>query len=124
MTHDTEFYGDLADTVTELLSEFGDVAAIVRHATDSAYDPATGETSTGTVSTDTACVAAVFDYPDKLIDGSLIQVGDRQALVNVTGLDPLVTDKFSWQGDLYSIVNVKQLAPAGVDVMYELQVRR
>lgn len=105
---------------TRLIARHGAPCTLQRH-TGSAYDPATG-TSTATY-TELETTACVFDYPERYIDGTLIQAGDRQAFM-VASVAPDVGDRFEWAGRLLTITNVKQIAPNGSTVVvYEANVR-
>lgn len=117
------FYDELAATAEELLAEFG-AAATLSRSTPGAYDPATGTDTPAT--TTTQCRAAVFDYATRLVDGTLVRQGDRQAFVSVLGLtfEPQPSDTMLWGGVTYTVVRVTQTAPSGQAVLYELQVRR
>ena len=69
-------YPATAATATRLLQRFG-AACTIKHPTGTAYDPDTG-TMTPTV-TSTPSTAAVFDFAQKYVDGTLILQGDKQA---------------------------------------------
>lgn len=112
-------YPATAATATRLLQRFGAAATIKRHS-GSAYDQATG-TSTPTY-TDHATTAAVFAYAQKYIDGTLIQQGDQLAYC-APGVVPEQGDRFGWQGATLTVIAVKPVSPAGVPVLYEVQVR-
>ena len=76
------------------------------------------------VETQTTCSAVVTPYGDKLIDGTLIRQGDKQAFVAVVNVsEPKAGDFLLWEGVSYTVMNSKTLAPAGVNVIYELRVR-
>lgn len=85
------------------------------------YDPDTGTSPDNSVTTDVT--AAVFDYDSHNIDGTRILTGDKQVLLSgdVAGKPD---DIFTWQGTAYRVISVKPLAPAGVNVITEWQVRR
>lgn len=117
------FYTDLAATADSMLKEFG-APAVLRRASGGAYDPATGGVPSSDLA-DELIVAAVFDYAEGLINGSLIQVGDKQAYVSVLGVAPPKTsDVVIWQEQRYTIVKPLVLSPAGENVLYELQMRK
>lgn len=116
-------YADLALTADELLREFGAPATLTRPA-DGTYNPATGTTSQPEPIV-TSLIAVVFDYEQKFIDGTLIRAGDKNAFLPAIGVDlPLQGDVLNWQGTEYKVIACTPLAPAGVDLLYELQVRR
>jgi hypothetical protein len=116
-------YADLALSADELLAEFGAVAQTV-HTTAGTYDPEAG-TSTPESTTTQDVTAVCIDYESKFIDGALILRGDKQVFMSARGVTaPVAGDKFTWQAAEYAVIAVTPLAPAGVVVLYELQVRR
>jgi hypothetical protein len=116
------FYTDMAATANALIVEFGASASLARE-TPGAYDPATGtSTPTETVQPVRCCV---FDYDRQAIDGTLILQGDKQVYMSAVGVTPPAAgDILTWQGAAYTVIAVKPLAPAGVDTLHTLQVRR
>lgn len=115
-------YANTAATADRLLKRFGARVEMSR-TLPGAYDPATGGPGAGTTTTQTV-TAAVFDYPQRYIDGTKILAGDRQCFLSAVGVnEPLQGDRFTWDGKSMVVVAVKKLAPAGLAVLYELQVR-
>ena len=112
-------YANTAATALRLLTRFG-TAATVKVYGGTAYDPATG-TTTPTYA-DVATTAAVFDYDQKYIDGTLILAGDKRAYL-APAHAAKQGDKLAWQSVDYTVVAVKAIAPAGVVVLYEAQLR-
>lgn len=112
-------YSKTAATALSLLQRFG-AAATVHRVTEATYDPATGTmTPTETIH---ATTAAVFAYAQKYIDGTLIKEGDQQAYC-APGVEVKQGDGMTWQGKRYTVVSVKPVSPAGVPVLYEVQIR-
>jgi hypothetical protein len=113
-------YAKSAATALRLIKRFGAPAAIVT--TTSVYDPDSDTNVNTPVST--ACIACVIDAEKSHIDGTLIQTGHRVALVPPQGIDtPKPGAKLLWEGVQMQVAIVKTLAPAGVAVLHELQVR-
>ena len=69
-------YPATAATAKRLLERFG-AAATLKRDTTGTYDPSTGTSPVTTESL--ATTAAVFAYPQRYIDGTLILQGDQQA---------------------------------------------
>ncbi len=114
-------YDEIASEALELLTDFGSTATLGR-VTTGAYDPATG--SATTTSTPETVTCAIFDYPLRVIDGTRILTGDKQALMSAVGvLPPKPGDTLTWQSTVYTVVTSKPLAPAGTDVLHDVQVR-
>lgn len=112
-------YAATAATATRLLQRFGAPATLKRQTTG-AYDPVTGQPSV-TV-TNLATTAAVFAYHQRYIDGTNILQGDQQAYC-APGVAPKQGDKLAWQGRDLEVIAVKPVSPAGLAVIYEVQVR-
>lgn len=112
-------YPKTAATATRLLQRFG-AACMLKRTGPAAYDPATG--ASAPTETSLATTAAVFAYAQKYIDGTLILQGDQQALCD-PATEPKQGDALTWQGRDYTVVAVKPVAPAGVPVLFEAQIR-
>lgn len=118
------FYDDVAADADDLLVEFGQTC-VLGVVTAGEYDPETGETSVTT--TEHSVTAAIFDYPQKFVDGTLILVGDKRALASSVGLtvDPAPGNTFTDAGGaVHQVINAKNLSPAGTSVLWTLQVRK
>ena len=116
------FYGDLALTADELLAEFGQPITI-RTNTPGNYDPDTGTTPIAT--SDTIGSGCVFDYGTQAIDGTLIVQGDKQLYLSPVGMsEPGIDDLAIASGVTWRITQVKAIAPAGVAVLYDCNLRK
>lgn len=116
------FYGNMAATAAGLITKFGASASLAR-VTPGAYDPATGTSTPVEVVQPVRC--CVFDYDRKAIDGTLILQGDKQVYMSAVGVTPPAAgDILTWLGQALNVIAVKPLAPAGVDTLHELQVRK
>lgn len=114
------FYSEVAMAVRETLIEFG-ASAVLKQRT-STHNPATGIAAISTVTI--ACVCAVFDYKREFVDQSSVLEGDKQVFMSVVaGGEPKAGDRLAISGVDHNVVAVKKLAPAGIAVLYELQVR-
>jgi hypothetical protein len=105
-----------------LLTDKG-ASLTLKKRTGGTYDPAT---ATATVSeTSYTVTGAVFDYPARAIDGTLIQQGDKKVLASAVDLtvDPDIDDYLNFDSMDHRIVRVRKISPAGLDVVWELQVR-
>ena len=121
------FYGDMATTANELLSEFGQ-AVTIRRQTSGGYDPETGTTSVTT--TNETGNGAVFDFGmhksgQSFTAESLILAGDKQLLLSPIGVSaPLPGHLAIIGGETWNIVSIKATAPAGLAVLFECQLRK
>lgn len=112
-------YPATAATATRILTRFG-AACTLKRTSQGAYNPATGTSAVTTTSLPTT--AAVFAYPQKYVDGTLILEGDQQAFC-APGVVPKQGDALTWQGVDYQVVMVKPVSPAGIPVLFEAQIR-
>jgi hypothetical protein len=115
------FYPGLASTATRLLTQKGQ-SVTLRRQTAGAYDPATGSAAV-TVTNFTGIQAAVFGFKNMEIDGTMILKGDKKVLMAV-GVKPTKDDVVSIGGIDHAVLDVQEVSPAGVDVLYKLQCRR
>jgi hypothetical protein len=121
-------YAEMAESANESLAEFGQ-AVTLTHTVAGTYDPATGGvTNTTSVQYGTG---AMTEWDSRQIDGSLIKIGDRHLLLsplNTAGaaltapvLGDTITDA---AGVIYTLTApLKILAPAGVAVLYDVNLR-
>lgn len=112
-------YAATAATASRLLARFG-AACTLKRVSGTAYDPATG-TNVPTY-TDVPTTAAVFAYDQKYIDGTLIRQGDHLAYC-APAVAPTQGDRLVWNGATLEVVAVKPVSPAGVPVLFEVQLR-
>lgn len=106
-------YGPITKTAKKLIDKFGYDAVIRR--------------KVGSTTTDYPVVIVMTEYLPREKDGALILATDRKALLSASGLtitpDP-ETDKLVENSKVLRIVTVTPTAPAGVPIIYELQVRK
>lgn len=116
-------YTEIATEVLEILRDFGRSATLNRQGTPT-YDPATSRTTS--TATTQALQAAKFPYGEKLIDGTLIRAADEQMFAAAHGstLIPQAGDTVTWITETWHVVKAKNLGPAGVFVLFELQLRK
>lgn len=112
----------LSAVAKRLLAKHGQ-SMTLSHDAPGAYDPATGTvTNTTTTATDSG---VIFPYADglSLIEGSLIQRGDQQVFISIATAQ-LPADRITVGTTVYNVINVKEIAPAGTSVLFELQCRK
>lgn len=119
-------YTKSAASATKLLTKFG--RTVVRTATTAGtYVP--GGTVTGATTANTNRIAAFFDYGDQgrsgeqYVRGSLVQKGDKQMLLDPNGAAEL-TDLYTVGSDVYTVVSIGEVNPAGTVVLFDIHVRR
>lgn len=114
-------YAKAAGTAQRLLASFGQTVTLSREAAGS-YDPVTGETTGGGEETQT-CKAALLPYKDgdSLLESGMVQIGDRKLLIEAAGLSwppDALTKLTDVNGQVWQVEKVRELAPAGIPVLY------
>lgn len=116
------FYSKLAETALTLLARFGqDVTRIA--VTTAAYDPATGNAAETTVMGTRTGV--LLSFADNLthINGAQIEKTDKQLLLDAVG--PVeISDRYQVGTELYTVVSIDPVSPAGVVVLNQLHLRK
>lgn len=120
-------YSRPAATALRLLTKFGQTVTL-RVSGAAVYDPTT-QTSTPTL-TDYSRIGAVFDYGtqtagEMLQNGTTALAADRQLYMSAGTIRPPVSAHVIFtSGEIWTIVNVKSIDPAGIPVMYECRIRQ
>ena len=114
------FYTQMAATALRLLQSYGKTVTLIRGYGDN-KDPVTGvEVETDYEELETTGILKL--YESSLIDGTRIKVTDRELVVS-TEQAPTMADKVKINDVYWSILSVRPVNPAGVPVVYFLQVR-
>lgn len=110
-------YSKSAQTARKLIAKFGQNMTLTKEV----YNLDTGALISSIQTTDKG---VILPYTNSAYSaqGGLIQVGDNKVLINIA-VEPKPVDKLVIGTKTYSIVNVAALEPAGINVLYELQVR-
>ena len=121
-------------TVRRLLAKFGQAATFTRITEDAGYDTSTGESyeDTETFTANIAVFPGSATAQDSMspsnimIQGTLVRDAENYALVEVNsaGDQPQPTDKVTFGGDDWRIIDVYALAPAGLNVMFNVALER
>jgi hypothetical protein len=116
------FYTDLASTASQLIREFG-ASASLKTITQGAYDNATSKA----VTTETTVGVSAVVFPGagyRYLDGSQVQEGDQYGFIAASGVNPpKVGDTITWSGAPLGVIKASVLAPAGINVLYEVGLR-
>lgn len=114
--------------VVALLREHGYDLTFRRPSNGGSYNPATGAVSGGSNADETARVV-FLNYTSRDIDGTLVQRGDRKAVMaatyNGTALSktPQIDDELRGEGDAVRIVAVQTIKSGSSILAYVCQAR-
>jgi hypothetical protein len=113
----------------EMLADFGQDITVTRRSSG-AYDPATGTATITTTNQSTKGVILPLSAYRKATGGNVVE-GDQQLLMSalksdgsvlsIPHVDDTVTDSAS---NVWSLVAIEPLTPAGTDILYDCIVRR
>jgi hypothetical protein len=116
------FYAGLASTAANVLRSFGTSLTLRRRGTGK-YDAATGR-PTLTIADETV-IGVVEDFKAFEVDNINVQRGDKRITIAAKDLAPMAVGDAIIDGTVeYSIVSISTVAPAGVGLVYQVQVRR
>jgi hypothetical protein len=115
-------YSGLAETARGLLYEYGQDITFTRQGS-AVYDNETGQVT----STETTFNAkgVIFPYKNGVsqVNGSLIEKDDQEVYWQ-GNTAPIPGDTVVVANVAYKVVSVMAIEPAGINVLYQLQVRR
>ena len=116
-------YAEIAAESLESIAEAGQSVTLHKAGTDDVYIPG-GQPGGVTLARDIPGIAAVFGYKQSAIDGVQILQGDqRMLLAPQIAEEPRKGDTVTANGKTYNVMAVERVAPAGVPVLYKLQLR-
>lgn len=114
-------YAEIADGVLESIAEAGQPVTLHRKGPPGPFVP--GQPVMPTV-LDYPGTGALFGYKQRDIDGTLIKHGDQRLLLAPQiEVVPKSGDTVTVGAKVYNVVDVGIVAPAGVAVLYKLQLR-
>lgn len=116
-------YINSAETASKLIEQFG---RTITHRRKNAgtYDPNT-DTFTGATNVDTTIKACDFAVNGQdFVNNTLIQEGDRYALIEPKLVNIVTTDQLIIGADTWSIIRIEDVAPAGVVVLFKVYIRK
>ena len=114
--------------VVALLREHGYDLTFRRPSNGGSYNPATGAVSGGSNDDETARVV-FLNYTSRDIDGTLVQRGDRKAVIAATyngsalSKTPQIDDELRGEGDAVRIVSVQTIKSGSTVLAYICQAR-
>ena len=118
---DTVFYDEMVELAEELISYFGQPVTLVKKGDQAGYD-SYGNATAGTADIEYTGIGCTLNYKNGEVDGSLIQNGDSKMLYQ--GDTPEIGYVVTLEGITWRIIEANPLNPAGILVMYTLQLRK
>jgi hypothetical protein len=113
-------YLDVAQTASELLRDSGSLVTLTR--VTGTYNPDTGVV--GSTGATFAASGVRLDYSQRDIDGTLVKRGDQRVYIDpFLATTPQTGDTITIGSEVFTVVNSRPLAPAGVVVLHDVQVR-
>jgi hypothetical protein len=124
-------YLEIRDGAAESIIEAGQLGKLLRNVGGTGGDWWNPSTETGVTLAEYDAQFVVIDYDQENVDGVLVEQSDKQVLMAAPVLDadgnevtPLDSDRLQEaDGTIWEIVKVKPLKPAGISVIYDIQVR-
>ncbi|WP_434134368.1 hypothetical protein JQR88_10870 [Pseudomonas luteola] len=118
------FYEHMNQVALTLVGRFGQTVTLQRTEAGE-YDPETGTTGDG-VAEEQPVQGILLDYEGiEFQNNTQIQQGDKKLKIAAKDLQwpPELANKAVIQGKAYSVINVNETNPAGIPLVYTLQVR-
>lgn len=110
-------------TADKLIGKFGK-QVVITHIIEGDYDPATGEMSAGSTTTQTVA-ALIKDFNGIELLNESVQSGDRKISIAALNADyPQIGDTVTIDSLVYSVLAVKSIWSGEKAAIYELQVRK
>lgn len=117
------FYDEMAALALELIAEFGQPVTL-RNIQAGEYDP--DNTAGGDVIIEQTAQGILLDFTGlEFQNDTLIVRGDKKLKVAALGMawKPKPQIEADVQGKTWTVINFKEINPAGTPILYELQVR-
>ena len=114
-------YGALATSAQLVIADFGQPVTI---STDTlpVYDPVTGTATTTQL--DETSVGVITSFESKDVNNTSILQSDKKLILSAIGITQIKSNSSVVIGtEQYSVISISKVAPAGVTVIYELQLR-
>jgi len=116
----------LLSIVQRVLKSFGGTC-VLKQVNNGSFDPRTDQQNSQTVQTWTLPCSPPYPFDVKLIDNTIVKVGDFKLLVSVSAATPPVVPDIHMNiirnNREYSIIRVSPINSGDQDVCYELHCR-
>ncbi len=118
---DTAFYDEMVELAEESISDFGQSVTLVTAGNEADYDQY-GNVQAATPDVEVEGLGCTLNYKFNEIDGTVIKTGDAKMLYQ--GEAPAIDMTVTLEGAKWRVVALNPLNPAGILVMYSLQLRK
>jgi hypothetical protein len=119
--------GPMGKVAQTLIGTFGRPAVLKRAGDFEGYNPSTLNVEPGISPTEIPCEVTFVRFEETSLDGTLVQQGDRAALVSREriGTEPIPgSDKLTESGSTWDVVAVSGVSSGAEEAMYALHLRR
>ena len=116
-------WDEIAEGALESIAEAGQPVTLYLPSVDGVYVPGVGFVE-GTPAREVTGTGALFGYKQTHIDGTTILHGDQRLLLAPQiEVEPVAGNTMTVGGVRYNVVRVERVAPAGIPVLYKVQLR-
>lgn len=116
-------YNEIAQDALTSIQEAGRSFSITR--STGTFNPATN-VITGPAPITYNIPGVMTSFANRDIDGEVIRLQDRKILLAAAGLPivPNTSDKVTDGSDVWNIINVEEIRPASIPILYKIHVRK
>ena len=114
-------YSKVTSTISKAITKYGRDLILVQKL-DPTTDPITRTTSYNTISI--PITGIVKDFSVIFMEVGNVLQGDKNIRIAGNIGKPSLDDEISFNGDLYKIIDTKEMSPGGIPLFYDLHVRR
>jgi len=115
-------YSNIEKTALAQIADKGRPVDIV-YRTEGSYDPDT-DAIDGDSETVVSVNAIVTTFNKRDVAAGLVSAGDMQVMIPASGVTKPKTNDLVVDGETFTIVNVAEIKPGAVAILYKLQVRK
>lgn len=116
------FYSGLQATASRILKDKGQEVTFT-HTTPGSFDPILGE-DVGPTTSLIVGFGVALDYNNSEVDGTIVQSGDIRFILENVIVAPVNGDTVPIDSKVHRVMNIKPTSPAGIPVIYEVQLRK
>lgn len=115
-------YTNISKTALAQIADKGRTIGIL-YKTEGTYDADTDSVSGNSAET-VVVKAVVTNFNRRDVADGLVEAGDLQVLIAASGIAKPRTNDIVIDGDEFTVINVTEIKPGSVAILYKLQVRK